>query len=144
MTVLSAVIMHSGSVHTGKYGVKLMTYSELIMEALDKTLVDEQSDFELDPDTPDDRPFTEVVIQFLESLGIEEGIDFVVENDDIYPASSFDVDPDIKPFKNLSFEKWPKVSFSYDGEEDVSVSSAGEKFTMPIGIFFLVQHHAYL
>jgi len=113
------------------------------MEALDTTLSNDLSDFELDPDTPDDRPFTEAVTQFLSQLGIEEGIDFIVEDDDIYPSSSIDVDPDLGPFDNLSFQKWPNVSFSYDGKgEEVSVTSPGQKFKMPLGVFFLIRHHA--
>lgn len=119
-----------------------MSYSELIMEALDSTLFDEQSDFELDPDTPDDRPFTEVLVNFLERLGIEEGIDFIVEDDDIYPSDQFDIDFDIKPFTDLKFDRWPNVSFSYDSDVVTVVDSSGETFTIPLGVFFLIQHHA--
>ena len=95
------------------------------------------------PSEPDLRKVKEDTVNFLESLGLQEGIDFVVFEEEIYPSVDVDL-PESEialTFTGMTFPHWPELSFSCYGNEESVVVVDSEKsvtFSIPFGAYLLI------
>jgi hypothetical protein len=101
---------------------------------------------EMEPDSsaPDNRVIKEDLIQFLTALGIEEGVDFCVDNEEIFLPPGISVGPPPVPFGKKTFDKWPDYVFTYTDAEPNLIMGRGKgiEAEIPTKVFPLIEYHS--
>jgi hypothetical protein len=106
-------------------------------------LLYEASGDDMDPTIPDTRVIKEDLIQFLTALGIEEGVHFCVDNEEIFLPPGTNVGPPPMPFGKKKFDKWPDYTFTYASESDIIMGRGkGIEAEIPVKVFPLIEFHA--
>jgi hypothetical protein len=102
------------------------------------------SDMEIDSSVPDSRVIKEDLIQFLTALGIEEGADFCVDNEEIFIPPGVTVGSPPTFFGKKNFDKWPDYTFKYTSADPDHVLGRGKgiEAEIPTKVFPLIEFHS--
>jgi hypothetical protein len=93
----------------------------------------------------DTRVVKEDLLQFLTELGIEEGVDYCVDDDEIYLPAGISVGSiSTTPFGEKVFDRWPSFTFSYPDakSEFITARSKNIEVDIPISVFPLIELHS--
>lgn len=69
----------------------------------------------------------EKVVKFLEHIGLDEGVDFCIDEGEVMIPDDMELDDEIKMFESKKFKKYPNIEFKMVGEE-VHVTSPNTDF----------------
>jgi hypothetical protein len=114
-----------------------MNRSEEVIEMLESTMFKEINGFE---------EIGEDTVEFLTLLGLEEGVDFTINDGDILLPPSVGLDENFESFQTLVHNKWPDIEFvcnedsvtaTYKNLEDEPM-----KINLPLPIYQIVKHHS--
>ena len=101
-------------------------------------------DMEPDMSVPDKRIIKEDLIQLLTALGIEEGLHFCVDNEEIFTPAGVVMGPPPTPFGKKTFPRWPDYAFTYTStDKDFVIAKSKElEVEVPARIFPLIEYHS--
>ena len=107
-------------------------------------LLYEAMETDMDTSVPDNRVIKEDLVQFLTALGIEEGVDFCVDDEEIFLPPGVAVGPFPIPFGKKTFDKWPNYTFSYTDAKSNFIIGRGKgiEAEIPVKVFPLIELHA--
>jgi hypothetical protein len=107
--------------------------SQIIEEALGKKPID--NSLELSEE--------ERLVKFMEHVGMDEGIDFCIDDGEVYIPEDMELEDDIKLFESKKFKKYPDVEFKMLGEEVKVVSSnpVFDSIKVPLCVYQVIESH---